>query len=78
MSAPRHAHVTGWGRYAPAQVLTNADLERMVDTNDEWIRTRTGIRERRVAAAHETTASMGRSPRSGRSARPASTRTTST
>ena len=59
MSAPRNAHVTGWGRYAPAQVLTNADLERMVDTNDEWIRTRTGIRERRVAAAHETTASMG-------------------
>ena len=59
MSGPRHAHVTGWGRYAPAQVLTNADLERMVDTNDEWIRTRTGIRERRVAAAHETTASMG-------------------
>ncbi|HET7472123.1 MAG TPA: beta-ketoacyl-ACP synthase III [Candidatus Limnocylindrales bacterium] len=53
------AHVTGWGSYAPAQVLTNADLERMVDTSDEWIRTRTGIRERRVAAAHETTASMG-------------------
>ncbi len=53
------ARVTGWGRYAPAQVLTNADLERMVDTSDEWIRTRTGIRERRVAAAHETTASMG-------------------
>jgi 3-oxoacyl-[acyl-carrier-protein] synthase-3 len=39
-------------------VLTNADLERMVDTNDEWIVQRTGIRERRVAAAHETTASM--------------------
>ncbi|HLO36083.1 MAG TPA: beta-ketoacyl-ACP synthase III [Candidatus Deferrimicrobium sp.] len=55
----RRAHVTGWGRYAPAQVLTNADLEKMVDTSDEWIRTRTGIRERRVAAAHETTASMG-------------------
>jgi 3-oxoacyl-[acyl-carrier-protein] synthase III len=54
----RHAHVTGWGRYAPAQVLTNADLERMVDTSDEWIQTRTGIRERRVAAADETTASM--------------------
>jgi 3-oxoacyl-[acyl-carrier-protein] synthase III len=52
------AHVTGWGRYAPAQVLTNRDLETMVDTNDEWIVTRTGIRERRVAAAHETTASM--------------------
>jgi len=55
----RYAHVTGWGRYVPEQVLTNADLEKMVDTNDEWIVTRTGIRERRVAAAHETTASMG-------------------
>jgi 3-oxoacyl-[acyl-carrier-protein] synthase III len=53
------AHVTGWGRYAPRHVLTNRDLERMVDTSDEWIVTRTGIRERRVAAAHETTASMG-------------------
>ncbi len=50
--------LTGWGRYAPAQVVTNADLARMVDTNDEWIVSRTGIRERHVAAAHETTASM--------------------
>jgi 3-oxoacyl-[acyl-carrier-protein] synthase-3 len=55
----RTAHLTGWGRYAPRSVLTNEDLERMVDTSDEWIRTRTGIRERHVAAAHETTASMG-------------------
>ena len=55
---PIRAHITGWGRYAPSQVLTNADLERMVDTSDEWIVQRTGIRERRVAAAHETTASM--------------------
>ena len=55
---PILAHVTGWGRYAPAGVLTNADLERMVDTSDEWIVSRTGIRERRVAAANETTASM--------------------
>ena len=55
---PRSAS-PGWGRYAPAQVLSNADLERMVDTSDEWIVSRTGIRERRVAAAHETTASMG-------------------
>ncbi|HEY3524466.1 MAG TPA: beta-ketoacyl-ACP synthase III, partial [Candidatus Limnocylindrales bacterium] len=54
-----YAHLTGWGRYAPAQVLSNGDLERMVDTSDDWIRTRTGIRERRVAAANETTASMG-------------------
>ena len=61
MTAPaQHAvRLTGWGRYAPAQVLTNADLERVVDTSDEWIVSRTGIRERRVAAAHETTASMG-------------------
>jgi 3-oxoacyl-[acyl-carrier-protein] synthase-3 len=60
MTAPAsHAvRLTGWGRYAPARILTNADLERMVDTDDEWIVTRTGIRERRVAAAHETTASM--------------------
>ena len=55
----RRAHITGWGRYAPERVLTNADLEKMVDTSDEWIVSRTGIRERRVAAAHETTASMG-------------------
>jgi 3-oxoacyl-[acyl-carrier-protein] synthase-3 len=55
----RFAHVTGWGSYAPSQVLSNADLERLVDTSDEWIVSRTGIRERRVAAAHETTASMG-------------------
>jgi 3-oxoacyl-[acyl-carrier-protein] synthase-3 len=57
--AIKAVRITGWGRYAPPQVLTNADLERMVDTNDEWIVTRTGIRERHVAGAHETTASMG-------------------
>ena len=57
--AVRSVRVTGWGMYAPERVLTNADLERLVDTSDEWIRTRTGIRERRVAAAHETTATMG-------------------
>jgi 3-oxoacyl-[acyl-carrier-protein] synthase III len=56
---PRRAHITGWGRYAPERVLTNRDIEKMVDTSDEWIVSRTGIRERRVAAAHETTASMG-------------------
>ena len=56
--AGRHARISGWGNYAPRAVLTNADLERMVETSDEWIVSRTGIRERRVAAAHETTASM--------------------
>jgi 3-oxoacyl-[acyl-carrier-protein] synthase-3 len=51
--------VSGWGSYVPERVLTNADLERLVDTSDEWIRTRTGISERRVAAPHETTATLG-------------------
>jgi 3-oxoacyl-[acyl-carrier-protein] synthase-3 len=51
-------HLTGWGAYAPSLVLTNADLERMVDTNDEWIVSRTGISERRIAGPDETTASM--------------------
>ncbi|MDQ3854819.1 MAG: ketoacyl-ACP synthase III [Chloroflexota bacterium] len=55
---PRFAALTGWGHYVPEKVLTNHDLESMVDTNDEWIRTRTGIRERRIAGPEETTASM--------------------
>jgi 3-oxoacyl-[acyl-carrier-protein] synthase-3 len=57
--APITAHLTGWGAYAPPYVLTNADLEQLVDTSDEWIVKRTGIRERRVAGPGETTASMG-------------------
>jgi 3-oxoacyl-[acyl-carrier-protein] synthase-3 len=56
---PRSVRVSGWGSYVPERVLSNADLERIVDTSDEWIRTRTGIRERRVAAPHETTATLG-------------------
>jgi 3-oxoacyl-[acyl-carrier-protein] synthase-3 len=55
---PKSVRVTGWGMYAPERRLTNADLERVVDTSDEWIVSRTGIRERRVAAAHETTATL--------------------
>jgi len=45
------AKITGVAGYVPPKVLTNADLEKMVETNDEWIRTRTGIRERRIAEA---------------------------
>ncbi len=56
---PRSVRVTGWGAYAPESVLTNADLARIVDTSDEWITSRTGIRERRVAGPQETTATMG-------------------
>ncbi len=47
------AWIAGTGSYMPARVLTNADLERMVATSDEWIRERTGIRERRIAATGE-------------------------
>ena len=52
------AHVVGWGKYVPQRVLTNDELSRMVDTSDEWIHTRTGIRERRLVEDGETTASM--------------------
>jgi 3-oxoacyl-[acyl-carrier-protein] synthase III len=53
-----NALITGWGMYAPERVMTNEDLSRIVDTNDEWIVSRTGIRERRIAADHETTTSL--------------------
>ncbi|MEN9402439.1 MAG: 3-oxoacyl-[acyl-carrier-protein] synthase 3, partial [Verrucomicrobiota bacterium] len=45
--------IAGVGSYAPAKVLTNEELSKLVDTSDEWIRTRSGIRERRIAAADE-------------------------
>lgn len=53
-----YAHITGWGMAMPENILTNKDLEKIVDTNDEWIRSRTGIRERRIAKDHQTTASL--------------------
>lgn len=52
------AAIAGWGSAVPEQRLTNADLEKQVDTTDEWIVERTGIRERRIAADGETTASL--------------------
>jgi 3-oxoacyl-[acyl-carrier-protein] synthase III len=55
---PRSARITGWGMYAPETVLTNAFLGTLVDTSDEWIRSRTGIGERRVAAPWESTATL--------------------
>ncbi|TAM78186.1 MAG: ketoacyl-ACP synthase III [Chloroflexota bacterium] len=58
MTTPRSVRIEGWGMWVPERVLTNDDLATLVDTNDEWIRTRTGIRERRVAGPHETTASL--------------------
>jgi 3-oxoacyl-[acyl-carrier-protein] synthase-3 len=53
------ANITALGKYLPERRLTNADLEKMVDTNDEWIRTRTGITERRICAENEATSDMG-------------------
>jgi 3-oxoacyl-[acyl-carrier-protein] synthase-3 len=53
-----NASLRGLGFYAPERVLTNAELERMVETSDEWITTRTGIKERHVAAAGETVSDM--------------------
>lgn len=54
----RYAHIVGWGKYVPSQVMTNHDLEKILDTSDEWIRTRTGIVERRIAGPKETTFTM--------------------
>jgi len=59
--APSSKHsiqIIGTGAYLPSQVLTNHDLERLVDTSDEWITTRTGIKERRVAAKHEAASDL--------------------
>jgi 3-oxoacyl-[acyl-carrier-protein] synthase-3 len=53
-----YADIIGIGSYLPERVLTNADLEAMVDTSDEWITTRTGIRERRLAAEGEATSHL--------------------
>lgn len=54
-----YAHITGWGMSLPRKVLTNDDLSRMVDTNDQWIRERTGIRERRIVSEGQATSSLG-------------------
>lgn len=53
-----NAAITGCGSYSPSRVLDNHDLEKLIDTNDAWIRSRTGIRERHIAGPDETTSSM--------------------
>jgi 3-oxoacyl-[acyl-carrier-protein] synthase-3 len=53
-----YAHITGWGISVPEPVLTNDDIAKMVDTNDEWIRERTGIRERRIAREDQYTSTL--------------------
>ncbi|MCA0458873.1 MAG: ketoacyl-ACP synthase III [Chloroflexi bacterium] len=57
MTMPR-AEITGWGKYVPGKVLTNDDLSKMVDTNDEWITARTGIKKRHIRTEADTTTSM--------------------
>lgn len=54
----RYAAITGWGMSVPERVLTNADFERMVDTSDEWIVTRTGIRVRHIVGPKDSTTSL--------------------
>lgn len=53
------AFISGMGMYVPKKVLTNHDLEKMVETSDEWITTRTGIKERHIAAPHKATSDLG-------------------
>jgi 3-oxoacyl-[acyl-carrier-protein] synthase-3 len=55
----RPCSITGVGSYVPERIMTNAELEKLVDTSDEWITTRTGIKERRIAAAGEFTSDLG-------------------
>lgn len=54
----RTCSITGVGSYVPSRVLSNADIEKMVETTDDWITSRTGIRERRIAAAEEATSDL--------------------
>jgi len=53
-----YAHIVGWGKYVPERVVTNHDLAEIMDTSDEWIKSRTGISERRFAGEDESTATM--------------------
>lgn len=54
----RYGNIVGWGKYVPPKVITNKDLEKTIDTTDEWIYTRTGIRERHIVSDGETNSEM--------------------
>jgi len=58
MTQLRSSTITGWGHYAPEKVLTNDDLAKIVDTSDEWIQSRSGIRERHIAGPDDHTSTM--------------------
>ncbi len=54
----KHAHIVGWGSYLPDKILTNNEIAETIETTHEWIYSRTGIVERRIAGKQETTATM--------------------
>lgn len=54
----KYAHIVGWGCYLPERVLSNHEIAQLVETSDEWIYQRTGIRQRHIAAPNETTATL--------------------
>ncbi|MEN8243260.1 MAG: 3-oxoacyl-ACP synthase, partial [Chloroflexota bacterium] len=54
-----YAHITGWGTALPEKILTNDEISKIVDTTDQWIRERTGIRQRYIAGENDSTASLG-------------------
>lgn len=56
--SPIYAHVVGWGMAVPENVMTNNDISAFVETSDEWIQARTGIKERRIANERESTATL--------------------
>ena len=61
-----YAHIVGWGKYVPPKVMTNYDLSKIVDTSDEWITERTGIKRRHIVAQGESTSDLAY--RAGRAA----------
>jgi 3-oxoacyl-[acyl-carrier-protein] synthase-3 len=58
LTSQRFVRISGWGKYLPARIMPNSEVAEIVDTSDEWIRERTGIGERRVAAPEETTCTL--------------------
>lgn len=58
VSSLRHSRIAGTGRYLPERILSNRDLERLVDTTDEWIRTRTGMERRHMAADEQASSDL--------------------
>ena len=62
-----YSRIVGTGKYLPERILTNADLEKMVETTDEWIKSRTGIEHRHIAADNEATSDLAAKARSPRS-----------